>query len=546
MTERQDFCAAMLIMLAACGSLWAEAPLGRQDFMPSPERPVGFRGDWTGRYPGATPPLHWSATSNVIWKTEVGVGEASPVVVGDKLFILTDGNRVTCLNRSDGGIVWRCDRHLRGDVPEEAAVLLVEEYVVRYHRLRPVAGRLSELQSQAIRLRQEGDRSQVSPSKLLALEEELDACRRAYAPLEASVREVAHASNTVSRSGQPNRYMGQSPVTQAIATPCSDGRRLYAWLPMGVIVACDLDGRREWVRVLGDQRYGGGWWGAHVAPSPLLVDGKLVIHYDQIYCLDAETGRTVWVQRQRLLSIPSPVPGRRNGSWYVGLGTMQILRLSDGEYVYGDDVGGHHDCVGVGSPISFDGVFCWTSHAVEAPDTPGGHGKLLWELDGDAAGRMTQFNHVARPKEGKPFVLRGMGWHGYGSPVEQDGVIYYQHEGRIFSALGAKTGKLLYAEVSTMVDPKDRTCSVGGGVYPSLTAAGDYVFASGDRGTLVISPGREKVFRPIAFNGMGPSGGNMLVFAGCDMFIHAGSYLYCVRECAPLSRCSTKNVSPMN
>lgn len=36
-----------------------KAPLGSPDFYPSPERPVGWRGDWTGRYPGATPPLEW-------------------------------------------------------------------------------------------------------------------------------------------------------------------------------------------------------------------------------------------------------------------------------------------------------------------------------------------------------------------------------------------------------------------------------------------------------------------------------------------------------
>jgi hypothetical protein len=54
-----------------------------------------------------------------------------------------------------------------------------------------------------------------------------------------------------------------------------------------------------------------------------------------------------------------------------------------------------------------------------------------------------------------------------------------------------------------------------------------------DSRTLTARPGmssRQKVFRPVAFSTLGPSGGNMLVFAGRDMFIHAGSNLYCVRE----------------
>jgi hypothetical protein len=34
--------------------------LGSRDFKPTPERPVGWRGDWTGRFPGARPPTTWS------------------------------------------------------------------------------------------------------------------------------------------------------------------------------------------------------------------------------------------------------------------------------------------------------------------------------------------------------------------------------------------------------------------------------------------------------------------------------------------------------
>ncbi len=41
------------------GKRGATAELGAPDFVPSPEHPVGWRGDGTGRYPGATPPLEW-------------------------------------------------------------------------------------------------------------------------------------------------------------------------------------------------------------------------------------------------------------------------------------------------------------------------------------------------------------------------------------------------------------------------------------------------------------------------------------------------------
>src|SRR5512136_3510271 len=34
--------------------------LGSPGFKPTPERPVGWRGDWTGRFSGASPPMEWS------------------------------------------------------------------------------------------------------------------------------------------------------------------------------------------------------------------------------------------------------------------------------------------------------------------------------------------------------------------------------------------------------------------------------------------------------------------------------------------------------
>ena len=53
----------------------AGAPLGSPAFRPSPGRPIGWRGDWTGPFPGATPPREWSrrikgATTDIrSWKS---------------------------------------------------------------------------------------------------------------------------------------------------------------------------------------------------------------------------------------------------------------------------------------------------------------------------------------------------------------------------------------------------------------------------------------------------------------------------------------------
>src|SRR5213594_2785686 len=58
-------------------------------------------------------PVHWSATSNVVWKTEVpGTGHASPIVWEDRIFMVTalaeqEARVLLCFNRADGKILWQ-------------------------------------------------------------------------------------------------------------------------------------------------------------------------------------------------------------------------------------------------------------------------------------------------------------------------------------------------------------------------------------------------------------------------------------------------------
>jgi len=85
----------------------------------------------TGEAPGADPPITWSEDSNIRWKTPLpGLGHASPVVWGDRIFILTAvparsaerrnsfHYQVLAIDRSDGSIIWR--RTARTEPPHES------------------------------------------------------------------------------------------------------------------------------------------------------------------------------------------------------------------------------------------------------------------------------------------------------------------------------------------------------------------------------------------------------------------------------------------
>ena len=58
-------------------------------------------------------PVHWSATSNVIWKTVLpGLGHASPIVYGDRIFTVsavpeTEARVLLCLDRKSGKVAWQ-------------------------------------------------------------------------------------------------------------------------------------------------------------------------------------------------------------------------------------------------------------------------------------------------------------------------------------------------------------------------------------------------------------------------------------------------------
>lgn len=66
------------------------------------------------------PPLHWSATENVLWKAAVpGRGHGSPIIVGDRIFLLTadlerEVQAVLCYSRQTGAPLWQKDLHKGG------------------------------------------------------------------------------------------------------------------------------------------------------------------------------------------------------------------------------------------------------------------------------------------------------------------------------------------------------------------------------------------------------------------------------------------------
>jgi len=151
---RKNLTLTLLAGLLASGSITAAEPLpyGHPDFVPTPERPIGFQGDGNGHFPGATlvsefwegRPMWggaetvkgingWSGfvyadqvPKNILWKTELpGWTYAQPIPVKGRLYGIAEPDWVWCADQATGKILWQqrltyasCQPELAGK-PEE-------------------------------------------------------------------------------------------------------------------------------------------------------------------------------------------------------------------------------------------------------------------------------------------------------------------------------------------------------------------------------------------------------------------------------------------
>ena len=97
---------ALAIVVCAESVAAEDPPLGSAGFAPSLERPFGWRGDGSGRFPGATPATEWSETKNVRWSARVGSGYSSPILTEKLAIVASEPNRLSGIERNDGKVRW--------------------------------------------------------------------------------------------------------------------------------------------------------------------------------------------------------------------------------------------------------------------------------------------------------------------------------------------------------------------------------------------------------------------------------------------------------
>ncbi len=437
--------------------------------------PLGWRMDGTGEFPRAQPPLRWSVTENVLWTAAMPKwSNASPIVVGDRIFVTAEPDLLLCIAAADGRILWQRKVSL-DDV--STAVIRLQPDDQQETRLRQAQQALAaaEYSLTVLRRKARGAQASGTPSaESAALVKQAEALRHELAGLaRGSTPPAVHEANGFSTP-----------------TPASDGTSVYVLFGTGVVASYDVDGNRRWIRFVDRALVPNG-----AASSPLLAGGKLVVLLNDLVALDPATGAVEW--RVESPARPgSPVAFDVEGQAVVITPSGQCVRVADGAVLASGLGDLEYD-----SPLVRDGVLYMIQATARAFRIPK---KMSDSL---------KFESLWTAKLERERY--------YGSPVFVDGLLYAITRTQIVSVLDATTGEVVYTQrlalnAVTEVD----------GVYSSLTRGGSHVFASGFQGTTaVLKPGRS--FEQVGLNPLEPFRSNP-VFLGDRVYVRAKDKLYCL------------------
>jgi outer membrane protein assembly factor BamB len=262
----------------------------------------------TGVAPQAKPPVEWSETKNVKWKVEIpGKGSATPVVWGDRLYVLTA-------------------------VPGKAAAVAPPAVAPAAPGGRGPAGtRADTVQKFTILALRRSD-GKVLWEKVLR--EELP-------------HEGTHATGT-----------------WASASAATDGEMVFAHFGSRGLYALDASGKVVWEKDLGDMQiklaFGEG-------SSPALARDRLFVQWDHegdsfMVALDRKTGRELWRQkRDERTSWASPLVVEHEGRTQVVTSATNRVRSYDagtGEILW-ESAGMTQNAIP--TPVHADGLVILTS-----------------------------------------------------------------------------------------------------------------------------------------------------------------------------------------
>ncbi|MDQ3333232.1 MAG: PQQ-like beta-propeller repeat protein [Planctomycetota bacterium] len=451
----------VLVWLATVPA-WAQTDSGDVGNWPRWRGPLA-----TGVAPQGNPPIEFGEDKNLKWKVGIpGKGSASPIIWGDKLFLLT-------AIETDNAAA------------DSGAPSATEPVIFQPERRRPGGeGQRGE--------RRGGGGARGGPAK----------------PLEFVVMCLdRNTGKTVwkqtARKEQPHEGTHET-NTYASASPVTDGEFLYCSFGSRGVHCYDLDGEKIWEEDLGDMQtknqFGEG-------ATPALFEDTLVVPWDHdgqsfVVALDTKTGDEKWrVDRDETTTWATPLIVPRGDGHQVVLNGSNRVRsydLASGKLLW--ECGGQAQ-----NPIPTPVANETTVYVMT-----GFRGYALYAVPLDATGDLTESDKIAwKRNDGTPYIA---------SPVLLDGRLYIT-KGRdaILTCLDAATGDERYAN-ERMNDLRT--------LYASpVAAAGRLYYFDREGNSLVVKAG--DTFEVVVTNKLDEIVDASPAIVGDVMYVRGDKSLYC-------------------
>jgi outer membrane protein assembly factor BamB len=504
-----------------------KVPLGSPDFYPSAEHPIGWRGDGTGCYPGATPPTVWfqkanGQSRNIFWKTRLPCYSwSTPIVVGDKIFTRSEPYDLLCLNKNTGKLLW-----IRSCPP---FIGVSEEEKKANPAFQDVEPLVTELQKVNDDFVSEGWSKDLYQKKH---------------DLQIKIDELTAKADK--KYKLPRDQYVESWCGYTGATPCSDGRSIFITSGGGITACFDLSGNRKWARFESVAAA----WGEHGSgfTAPIVIGDRLISATTKLCALDKDTGKQLFTFPGKGQSNGSygMLPIKINGADYL-VAFGNIYRVSDGTSVFNENLQTLftvHDNVIYFLMNGYIRYYRWE------PQQNGG--LVVKPLIAE------EYGQVALPTSENPTYKVGETINGFytASPLCHDGLLYcVGNSGRLVVMDTNKTRKsdvIVYNSFPPF-DFKNGfgRKTPGMGLCASPASAGKYIYMIDSANcTLVMEPGREykqvakniieetvPEQQPNAFGEKSYSTAQQqeqtesgLIFDGNRLYIRGEQNLYCISE----------------
>jgi hypothetical protein len=515
-----------------CGALpvWAaqtapakgndKGPLGSPEFYPSPTHPVGWRGDGTGHFPGATPPTTWSRGANgerknILWETKLPCYSwATPIVVGTKVITRSEPYDLICLDKNTGKILW-----VRSHPPFIGVTEAEKKANLAFREIEPLVAELQKLNDAFVAL---------GWSKELYKQKH---------DLQRKIDELTAKADKKYKL-PPDMYV-ESWSGYTGATPVSDGQSIFVSSGCGITACYDLNGTRKWERFENVTRV----WGEHgVACSPWVWGDTLFVHTVDLHAFNKATGKEAFAFEGPAGWGPFAITPLEIGgvSYVIVAGT--IYRASDGK-------------IAVPRPPDLAGnLVASNGNMVYFTGGTAGYYRLEPKHNGALASIpliKEEYDRLNFPKGDNPKYKIDTSISDFytASPLYHDGLLYCLGNWGRLVVLDTQKYKSTDAVVYTSFLPFDlknpfSRKSTGFGICASPAFAGKHIYMIDSAGcVLVLDPGRE--YKQVARNNidevvpegweekhwMGPHHEQTeaaLTFDGSRIYIRGEQYLYCV------------------